>query len=236
MPVRVRPRVPKFLPRHRTSVNTQNAGVAQLVEQRTCNAKVEGSTPFSGTNFIIVMDFDRDAFAHGPIESKLWLCDELTKFINTPIDNVIVLGSWNGTMAFLLYVTGVIKFEKIFLVDTNHDYQEQARALCNTLDCQGRLVIVEQDANTYDHPAGKNLVINTSTDNIIGDEWFKRIPKYSWVILQGRTGGHRDCVQPYSSAQEFDRAYPMIFSQSVGTREFVYPDHSYTRYMKIGVK
>ena len=25
------------------------AGVAQLVEQRTCNAKVEGSTPFSGT-------------------------------------------------------------------------------------------------------------------------------------------------------------------------------------------
>ena len=27
------------------------AGVAQLVEQRTCNAKVEGSTPFSGTTF-----------------------------------------------------------------------------------------------------------------------------------------------------------------------------------------
>lgn len=28
---------------------TSRAGVAQLVEQRTCNAKVEGSTPFSGT-------------------------------------------------------------------------------------------------------------------------------------------------------------------------------------------
>ncbi len=26
------------------------AGVAQLVEQRTCNAKVEGSTPFTGTS------------------------------------------------------------------------------------------------------------------------------------------------------------------------------------------
>ena len=28
------------------------AGVAQLVEQRTCNAKVEGSIPFTGTRFI----------------------------------------------------------------------------------------------------------------------------------------------------------------------------------------
>ena len=28
------------------------AGVAQLVEQRTCNAKVEGSTPFTGTKIL----------------------------------------------------------------------------------------------------------------------------------------------------------------------------------------
>ena len=29
----------------------QSAGVAQLVEQLTCNEKVEGSIPFSGTNY-----------------------------------------------------------------------------------------------------------------------------------------------------------------------------------------
>ena len=29
------------------------AGVAQLVEQRTCNAKVEGSTPFTGTKYLL---------------------------------------------------------------------------------------------------------------------------------------------------------------------------------------
>ena len=29
------------------------AGVAQLVEQRTCNAKVEGSIPFSGTKNLV---------------------------------------------------------------------------------------------------------------------------------------------------------------------------------------
>lgn len=182
------------------------------------------------------MNFDKDAFAHGPIESKLWLCGALKNLVNTPVENVIVLGSWNGAMAFLLYVTGVIEFKKIFLVDTDPDYQQQARVICNTLDCQGRLVIVEQDANTYDYPPGKNLVINTSTDNIVGSEWFERIPRYNWVALQGRTGGHRDCVNPYNSPDEFYCDYPMLFSHAVESKEFVYPDHSYTRYMKIGVK
>jgi hypothetical protein len=32
--------------------NHQFAGLAQLVEQRTCNAKVEGSTPLAGTTNI----------------------------------------------------------------------------------------------------------------------------------------------------------------------------------------
>lgn len=183
------------------------------------------------------MNFDTDAFAHGPIESKLWLCNTLKKVIKTTaVNNVIVLGSWNGTMAFLLHATAAVQFDKIFLVDPDSNCQQQARAICNSLDCQGRLVIVEQDANTYNYPAGINLVINTSTDNIVGSQWFENIPRYSWVALQGRTGGHRDCVQPYSSAEEFDCAYPMLFSQSAESKQFVYPDHTYTRYMKIGMK
>ena len=31
-----------------------NASVAQLVVQRTCNAKVEGSSPFTGTNLALL--------------------------------------------------------------------------------------------------------------------------------------------------------------------------------------
>lgn len=182
------------------------------------------------------MNFDTDAFAHGPIESKLWLCDTLKKVTKTTFDNVVVLGSWNGTMAFLLHATAVVQFDKIFLVDPAPNYQQQARAICNALDCQGRLVIVEQDANTYNHPAGKNLVINTSTDNIVGSQWFDRISHGTWVVLQGRTGGHRDCVCPYSTLAEFDQAYPLVQCVSLLDRDFVYPNHTYTRFMKIGQK
>lgn len=33
----------------KSNINNYNAGVAQLVAQLTCNEKVEGSSPFSGT-------------------------------------------------------------------------------------------------------------------------------------------------------------------------------------------
>ena len=182
------------------------------------------------------MNFDIDAFSHGPIESKLWLCEQIKQKVTLEsVDNVVVLGSWNGTMAFLLYVTRVLKFDRIFLIDPNTEYQTQARGICNSLDCQGRLVIIEQDANTYDYPQGNNLVINTSTDNIAGSEWFERIPKFSWVILQARTGPHRDRVRIFETAKDFDLAFPMRYSHPVATKEFVYPDHQYTRFMKIGI-
>lgn len=180
------------------------------------------------------MDFDTDAFAHGPIESKLWLCQLIKDKIKTKIDNVIVLGSWNGTMAFLLYTTQALEFNKIYLVDNNTDYQNQARRLCNTIDCQGRLVIVEQDANEFNYPEGQNLIINTSVDNIDGLAWFRNIPKGTWVILQARTGHHRDRVLVFDTLEEFDTAFPMMYVGGVVKKDFVYPDHSYTRFMKFG--
>jgi hypothetical protein len=180
--------------------------------------------------------FDADAFAHGPIESKIWLCQMIKEEIRTKINNVIVLGSWNGTMAFLLYATEAIKFDKIFLVDNNLDYQKQARHICNVLDCQGLLTIVEQDVNEFEYPEGTNLIINTSTDNIIDHEWFERIPESSLVILQARTGDHRDRVRIFDSAEDFDRAFPMTYSQEILEKDIVYPDNSYTRFMKIGIK
>lgn len=182
------------------------------------------------------MNFDTDAFAHGPIESKIWLCDKIAQLELPVIDNVFVLGSWSGTMPLLLYATRALKFNRIFLVDTNQEYQQQARAICNALDCEGKLTVLVQDANTVHYPPERNFIINTSTDNIVGNEWFDRIPTWTWTALQGRTGGHRDCVCPYDTLAEFDQAYPMAHGVSLLDRDFVYPDHTYTRFMKIGQK
>jgi hypothetical protein len=182
------------------------------------------------------MDFDRDAFAHGPVESKIWLCHTFRNLNSPYFENVFVLGSWSGTMPFLLYATQAAEFGRIHLIDLDAEYNNQARVICNALDCEGLLNIAEQDANTLDYPEGSVLVINTSTDNISGTEWFKRIPAGAWVALQGRTGGHRDCVQPYYSDIGFNLAHPMHETKYLGEKKFVYPDHEYTRFMKIGIK
>ena len=183
------------------------------------------------------MNFDRDAFAHGPIESKIWLCQELAKRGLPEIDNVYILGAWSGTMPFLLHATGAVKFKHMTLIDINADYLAQARVVCNSIETEGRLTVLCQDANTFVYPIDQiNLVVNTSTDNIDGFGWWRNIPQGTWTALQGRTGGHRDCVMPYDTVAEFDAAYTMSGTNWADSRHFVYPDHRYTRFMKIGQK
>jgi hypothetical protein len=183
------------------------------------------------------MNFDRDAFAHGPIESKIWLCQELAKRGLPEIDNVYVLGAWSGTMPFLLHALKPVEYQRMILVDINEEYLQQARVICNAIDCQGRLSVYNQDANTIQYSTDQiNLVINTSTDNIDGFGWWRNIPQGTWTALQGRTGGHRDCVMPYDTVAEFDAAYPMSGANWADSQQFVYPDHRYTRFMKIGQK
>lgn len=182
------------------------------------------------------MIFDVDAFAHGPIESKIWLCDELEK-LNLYVNNIYILGAWSGTMSFLLYAKHSVRFDRIFNVDLNQDYLNQSRAINNAIECNGQLETLCLDCNTINYlPEATLLVINTSTDNIVGSEWYDCIPSGTPVALQGRTGGHRDCVQPYNTLEEFSTAYPMSQSLVLKNQTFVYPDHSYTRFMKIGIK
>jgi len=182
------------------------------------------------------MIFDVDAFAHGPIESKIWLCDELEQ-LGLHVNNVYILGAWSGTMSFLLYAKKSVDFNRIINVDLDPVYLAQSRVINNAIECNGQLETLCQDCNTIEYPlTPNNLVINTSTDNIAGSEWYTRIPNGTQIAIQGRTGGHRDCVQPYSTLDEFDRAYPMRWQSVLQHCEFVYPDHSYTRFMKIGIK
>ena len=183
------------------------------------------------------MNFDTDAFAHGPIESKIWLCNELARTGLDSVDNIYVLGAWSGTMPFLLHATQPVKYSRMILVDVNEDYLAQARVICNAIDTNGQLIVLNRDANAIDYdPGQRNLIVNTSVDNIEGMSWWNRIPTGTVVALQGRTGGHRDCVTDYQTLAEFSRAYPMLGPTIIKERQFVYPDHTYTRFMKIGMR
>lgn len=181
-------------------------------------------------------NFDCFSFAHGPIESKIWLCDVLRNVVDSKVKNVFILGSWNGVLPLLMYATKSAEFDRVHLVDLNEVHQIHAQYICDVLECTDSLRILVENAETVVYPEGELLVINTSTDNMPAGAWFDNIPTGTIVALQGRTGGHVDCVQQYNSLVEFDDAHPMSETYFTGEKVFNYPDHSYTRFMKIGKK
>jgi len=180
------------------------------------------------------MNVDWHGFSHGPVHSKVLLCQQLA---TVDVARIYVLGSWNGVLPLLLYASERIKFGRMILVDLNSEYNAQARLVCNAIECEGRLEILETDANTVEYDSAvSTLVINTSTDNMISSQWYDNIPMGFMVAVQGRTGGHHDCVQPYNSLEDFNSAYTMTNVRTLSSKTYVYPEHQYTRYTKIGIK
>lgn len=185
---------------------------------------------------MIFPDYVTVPFAHGLVQSKIWLCDILeSKIASDDFDNIYILGSWTGLMGFMIYVRQKINFTKMIFVDTNLDHIDHSKAICNAIACEGKLEVQRNDCNLIEYATGNNLIINTSIDNIIGNDWFEKIPVGTMIALQTRTGGHHDNVNSCSNIEEFEMQYPMK-TLYLNSKYFPYPDISYTRFMKIGIK
>jgi hypothetical protein len=185
---------------------------------------------------MIFPDYVTVPFAHGLIQSKIWLCDELEKMsLIKHFDNIYILGAWTGVMGLMIHIRQKITFAKMILVDLNQHHIDHSLAICNSIACEGKLQVQCQDCNLIEYTDGQNLIINTSIDNIVRDDWFNKIPDGSMMALQTRTGGHHDCVNENTNIIEFDEQYPMN-TLYLDSKYFPYSDISYTRYMKIGIK
>ena len=93
---------------------------------------------------------------------------------------------------------------------------------------------MNKDVNTLDYRqvTADSLIINTSTQDIEGSMWFKRIPKGVLVALQGR-----DSVKkPFKDLNEFDNTFPISTTLFLGKKKLEDPDTDYLRFMKIGIK
>jgi hypothetical protein len=91
-----------------------------------------------------------------------------------------------------------------------------------------------QDCNNYEGQYG-DLIINTSTEHFDSLDWFDRIPKGTMVILQGNNMPHDDHHVHTTSLDEFKKLYPLSEYAYEGSKEFVYPNWKFTRFMTIGI-
>jgi len=160
--------------------------------------------------------------------SKVWLLDEVQKILGkTQLDTIYNLGSWYSNMGLFL-VANKLGFNKLINVDIDKDTLTTGQKLLDKLGISDKVEHMHKDANTLDYRQLKQpgLVINTSTNDIDGDDWLKNIPEGTLVAMQGRNG----------TLEEFDKQYPLDKTYFLDEVELKDPETEYERFMKIGVK
>jgi hypothetical protein len=168
--------------------------------------------------------------------SKLWLAQELKQILQeNDIDSVpvaYVLGSWYSNLSTILRRTGT-PIEKIVDVEKNRSWLQTGQKLQQGMGIQG-VQYMAADANRIDYRQlkGPGIVINTSTNDMPGQDWFDHIPPDTLVVLQGRDNVERD----YPSPESLLETYPMESVLYTGTMDLEDPETPYQRSMIIGIK
>ena len=182
------------------------------------------------SNYII----NKDSFSSGQIGSKIWLCEELER-LGWSSNLTYVYAGWYGITSFLLLSRGKFQVDQIQSFDIDPSCESIADMInenwvwqdwkfkAYTLDCNGPV------------RGGPDLIINTSTEHFDSLDWFDNIPKGTRVILQGNNMLHDDHHVHSTSLEEFKKLYPLTEYAYEGSKEFVYPNWRFTRFMTIGI-
>lgn len=202
--------------------------------------------------FVNNIEYDKDCFSRGQLQSKLWLIKELKK-LNVNLGTVFIYAGWYATLATMLFenkfnvdkirsfdidptcVDVAEVFNKPWFVDKwnfkalTHDihdinYEEHTWQFWSNANNRMSKPITDVP----------NTIINTSCEHIQNfNEWYGKIPSGKLVILQGNNyfeiAEHVNCSE---NIYEFSEKIPMTSVLYQG--ELTLP--KYTRFMKIGIK
>jgi hypothetical protein len=176
-----------------------------------------------------------DSFSSGQIGSKLWLCEELEK-LNWKSSLTWIYGGWYAITALLLLSRRNFEVSKIVSFDIDPECEPIADMINeNWVWQEWKFKAQTADCSTL-IPSKADLIINTSTEHFDSMDWFNNIPKGTRVILQGNNMSHDDHVVHSDTIDSFVKQYPLDNYSFIGTKEFVYPTWSFSRFMVIGIK
>lgn len=183
--------------------------------------------------------FSKDAFSHGQIVSKLWLCDNLEPLLK-PDMNMIVVGSWYNLIAFMLLTRNQQVCNTITGIDMNMEHIDYSRHICNAWSMGDNPTVTNKiaNANTHDYTSYQ-VAVNCSVEHM-SNQWFDKLsegtlvciqssdvidPKYPWLVSN-----------PNPDIETLEKKYPFTKTLFSGTKEIKYNDWGYKRFMLIGYK
>jgi len=175
-----------------------------------------------------------ESFWKGQVRSKIWLIENLSKYVSSKPNRVVIHGGWNGVLASLFFNSD-IPIEHITSIDIDSDCKETANIINKRYEMQGRFAAVTADMKDFEYTETPDIVINTSaehTDNSTLKKWQEQIPYNSLVVVQSNDffelEEHINCV---NSLEELENK--LNLNKAVGS---FLPTEKYYRYMVIGYK
>jgi pimeloyl-ACP methyl ester carboxylesterase len=179
------------------------------------------------------------SFTKDLLISKLWLWEELSDVLRElgidHVNAVYVLGSWTGGVGMVLAAKH-FDTDTIINVDRDPNWIKASKDIANRMGFADLTQHMVSDANQIDYRQAQSpsVVINTSTNNIPGNQWFDNIPKGTIVVLQGRDVA--DSSNSRGSLDNFVSDYPMQKVLFQGQLPLQDPETAYHRYMVIGIR
>lgn len=175
------------------------------------------------------------SFGSNLIENKFWAFTKLSEIKNN-FDTIYILGSWYGNAGLLLSMDPRFEFDEIINVEKNKNMLKASDQFAK-LQKDPRIKSMHKDANRLDYRRlGPNgLVVNFSCTNIVGRDWFERIPSGTMILVSGRNNDP-GAVHKFNSLEEFSSTYPLTKILFSGQRTFEDPETEYDAYLVIGTK
>lgn len=186
------------------------------------------------------ISMDLNAFSHGQVQSKIWLCEILEPYLKSD-DKIAILGCWYSVLSFMLGVRKPNFYESI----VGYDIDDDAVKIADKITESWRFLTskkfknITADVNNL-NLEDYNVVISTSVEHITMNDWFNNLKTNTLVCLQSSTLGtdvdYFKVSNQNKSLEELKQKYPLSKIVYEGELDFDYPVNPYKRLMIIGYK
>lgn len=179
-----------------------------------------------------------DAFSHGQIKSKIWLCEKLEPHL--PVKpTVTILGCWYNVLSFMLLTRNPDGYKSFVGIDVDADAIDVSNKICNAWTTN-EIVVNNFVANANSYIVDTDVVINCSPEHMEGTAWFDNIPSGTLVCIQ--TSNVIDPEYPWliktpsPTLEAFTNRFRLSTVLSIDSLRIEYNHFGYDRYMIIGIK
>lgn len=173
-----------------------------------------------------------ESFWKGQVNSKLWLVENLEKYVSQKNNTISIYGGWNGVLSSLLF-NSKIDIKNIISLDLDPECKDIATTICKRQEIEGRFSSITADMcdNVFD----TDIVINTSCEHITKEQyhsWLNKVSRRSLIVLQSNNYFELDeHIRCEDSLENFCQSsnLEITWAGELQTQK-------YTRYMIIGKK